>query len=172
VRTRVAAAAHSRLSPNQLFNLLAAPRGCMTWHDHPEKDRPKSTDAPPGPALTGAEYWTHGLCGTIAWRGRTTVTAAEPARHYATESEMIFSHPRAPRVRSTERFVLEDKGKAGCFVQYETSVSRDETGFGWLLRAYLAVVDRLVVARELRRNFHHVLRAAESEAVRSASARS
>jgi hypothetical protein len=141
----------------------------MTWHDHPEAARPQSTDAPPGPALAGAEYWTRGLCGKIAWRAKTTVTAAESSRHYATESETIFSHPRAPRVRSSERFVLEGNGGAGCLVRYETEVSRDETGLGWFARAYLAVVDRLFVARSLRRNFHHVLRAAESEAVRSAS---
>jgi hypothetical protein len=143
----------------------------MTWHDHPEKDRPKSTDAPPGPALAGAEYWTHGFCGTIAWRGRTTVTAAEPSRRYATESEMIFSHPRAPRVRSTERYLLEDEGESGCLVRFETEVSREEIRLGWFQRAYVAVVDRLVVRRELRRNFQHVLRAAETEAARLAAAR-
>ena len=89
--TRVDATAHSRLSPGRLFDLLADPRGCMTWHDHAEKDRPQDTDAPPGLALAGAEYWTRGLCGKIPWRARTIVTTADRSRQYATESETIFS---------------------------------------------------------------------------------
>ena len=109
MRTSVAATAQSRLSPAELFDLLADPRGCVTWHDHPTKDRPQSTDAPPGLALAGAEYWSRGLCGTIAWRARTSVTAAERSRHYATETEIIYEHPRVPRARSSERFILEPK---------------------------------------------------------------
>ena len=171
MKTRVATTAHSRLAPAQLFDLLADPRGCLTWHDHPEKDRPQSTDAPPGPALAGAEYWTRGLCGNVTWRMRTTVTAAESARRYATETETIFNHPRVPRVTSSERFILEPNG-VGCLVRYETEVSHDEAGLGWLARTYIAFANRLLVARSLRGNFHHVLKAAESEAARSASARS
>jgi len=167
---KVAATAHSRLPPSQLFDLLADPRGCMTWHDHPEKDRPQSTDAAPRPALAGAEYWTRGLCGKITWRARTTVTAAEPARRYATETETIFAHPRVPKVRSSERFVLEPN-EAGCLVRYETEVSNDDAGLSWLARTYLALANRFVVERSLRNNFRHVLKAAESEAARS-SARS
>ena len=168
--TRVEATAHSRLSTAELFDLLADPRGCMTWHDHAEKDRPQSTDAPPGPALAGAEYWTRGLCGKIPWRARTTVTAAEPSRQYATETETIFSHPRVPKVTANERFILEPNG-VGCLVRYEIQVSQDVAGFNWLGRAYLAVANRLVVARSLRNNFHHVMMAAESEAARAASLR-
>ena len=168
--TRVEATAQSRLSPLELFMLLADPRGCMTWHDHAEKDRPESTDAPPGPALAGAEYWTRGMCGKIPWRGRTTVTAAEPSRRYATESEMVFSHPRVPKVNARETFVLEQNG-AGCLVRYETEVSQEDAGFNWFGRAYLAVANRLLVARSLRNNFHHVMKAAESEAARAASPR-
>src|SRR4030081_884413 len=108
--TRVDATAYSRLSPAQLFDLLADPRGCMTWHGHAEKDRPQGTDAPPGLALVGAEYWTRGLCGKIPWRARTMVTTADPSRQYATESETIFSHPRVPNVRSGEGFLLEGGG--------------------------------------------------------------
>ena len=166
--TRVAVTAHSRLSPAQLFDLLADPRGCMTWHDHPEKDRPQSTDAPPGPALAGAEYWTRGICGKITWRARTTVTAAEPSRRYATETETIFAHPRVPRVRSSERFVLEPN-EVGCLVRYETEVSNDDAGLSWLARTYIALANRLVVGRSLRNNFRHVLKAAESEAARSSA---
>jgi hypothetical protein len=169
--TRVDATAHSRLSPAQLFELLADPRGCMTWHDHAEKDRPQGTDAPPGLALVGAEYWTRGLCGKIPWRARTMVTTADPSRQYATESETIFSHPRVPNVRSSERFTLEASA-TGCLVQYETEVTQDvPADFNWLGRMYLAVANRLVVARSLRRNFHHVLKAAESEAARATSGR-
>jgi hypothetical protein len=171
VRTRVAATAHSRLSPAQLFDLLADPRGCVTWHDHPTKDRPESTDAPPGLALAGAEYWSRGHCGTIAWRARTLVTAAEPSRHYATETEIIYEHTRVPSARSTERFILETNG-VGCLVRFETEVSQDTAVYGWLARTYMAVANRLLVARSLRKNFHHVLKAAETEAARSASARS
>src|SRR5256886_5236568 len=171
MRTNVAATAQSRLSADELFDLLADPRGCVTWHDHPTKDRPQSTDAPPGPALAGAEYWSRGLCGTIAWRARTVVTAAERSRHYATETEIIYDHPRVPRARSSERFVLEPNG-VGCFVRFETEVAQDTALYGWLARIYVAVVaNRLLVARGLRKNFHHVLRAAEAEAARSASTR-
>ena len=170
MRTSVAATAQSRLSPAELFDLLADPRGCVTWHDHPTKDRPQSTDAPPGLALAGAEYWSRGLCGTIAWRARTSVTAAERSRHYATETEIIYEHPRVPRARSSERFVLEPNG-VGCFVRYETEVSQDTALYGWLARTYVAVANRLLVARSLRKNFHHVLRAAEAEAARSATTR-
>jgi len=170
VRTSVAATAQSRLSPAELFDLLADPRGCVTWHDHPTKDRPQSTDAPHGLALAGAEYWSRGLCGTIAWRARTSVTAAERSRHYATETEIIYEHPRVPRARSSERFVLEPNG-VGCLVRYETEVSQDTALYGWLARIYVAVANRLLVARSLRKNFHHVLRAAEAEAARSASTR-
>jgi hypothetical protein len=168
--TRVEATAHSQLSPAQLFDLLADPRGCMTWHDHAEKDRPQGTDAPSGLALAGAEYWTRGLCGKIPWRARTLVTAADPSRQYATESETIFSHPRVPKVRSSERFILE-ANETGCLVRYETQVTQDLTGFNWLGRMYLAVANRLVFARSLRKNFHHVLKAAESEAARATSGR-
>jgi len=171
VRTSVAATAQSRLSPAELFDLLADPRGCVTWHDHPTKDRPQSTDAPPGPALAGAEYWSRGLCGTIAWRARTSVTAAERSRHYATETEIIYEHPRVPRARSSERFILEPNG-VGCFVRYETEVSQDISLYGWLARIHVAVANRLLVARSLRKNFHHVMRAAEAEVARSASTRS
>ena len=169
--TRVDATAHSRLSPAQLFDLLADPRGCMTWHDHAEKDRPQGTDAPPGLALAGTEYWTRGLCGKIPWRARTMVTTADPSRQYATESETIFSHPRVPNVRSSERFILE-ASETGCHVRYETEVNQDvPADFNWLGRMYLAVANRLVVARSLRKNFHHVLKAAESEAARGTSGR-
>jgi hypothetical protein len=169
LKTSVAATAQSRLSAAALFDLLADPRGCVTWHDHPPKDRPQSTDAPPGLALAGAEYWSRGLCGTIAWRARTSVTAAERSRHYATETEIIYEHPGVPRARSSERFILEPNG-VGCFVRYDTEVSQDTAVYGWLARIYVAVVaNRLVVARSLRKNFHHVLRAAEAEAARSAS---
>ena len=171
MKTSVAATAQSRLSPAALFDLLADPRGCVTWHDHAPKDRPQSTDVPPGLALAGAEYWSRGLCGTIAWRARTSVTAAERSRQYATETEIIYEHPRVPRARSSERFILEPKG-VGCFVRYEAEVSQDTALYGWLARIYIAVVaNRLVVARGLRKNFHHVLKAAEAEAARSASAR-
>jgi len=167
--TRVDATAHSRLSPARLFDLLADPRGCMTWHDHAEKDRPQDTDAPPGLALAGAEYWTRGLCGKIPWRARTIVTTADRSRQYATESETIFSHPRVPNVRSNERFILE-ANETGCLVRYETEVTQDvPAGFNWFGRMYLAVANRLVVARSLRKNFHHVLKAAESEAARASS---
>jgi hypothetical protein len=168
--TRVDATAHSRLSPAQLFDLLADPRGCMTWHDHAEKDRPQGTDAPPGLAFAGAEYWTRGVCGKVPWRARTLVTAADPSRQYATESETIFSHPRVPKVRSSERFILE-ANETGCLVRYETEVTQDVAGFNWLGRIYLAVANRLVVARSLRKNFRHVLKAAESEAARATSGR-
>ena len=171
MRTNVAATAQSRLSADELFDLLADPRGCVTWHDHPTKDRPQSTDAPPGPALAGAEYWSRGLCGTIAWRARTLVTAAERSRHYATETEIIYEHPGVPRARSSERFILEPNG-VGCFVRYNIEVSQDTAVSNWLARMYVAVMaNRLVVARSLRKNFHHVLRAAEAEAARSASTR-
>ena len=169
--TRVAATAHSPLTPAQLFDLLADPRGCLTWHDHPAKDRPQSTDAKPGPALAGAEYWTRGLCGAVTWRMRTTVTAAEPSRRYATQTETIFSHPRVPRVTSSEIFVLEANG-AGCVVRYETHVSTDASSLNWIARTYLALANRLLVGRSLRSNFHHVLKAAELEAARASSARS
>jgi polyketide cyclase/dehydrase/lipid transport protein len=170
VKTSVAATAQSPLSPAELFDLLADPRGCVTWHDHPTKDRPQSTDAPPGLALAGAEYWSRGLCGTIAWRARTSVTAAERSRHYATETEIIYEHPRVPRARSSERFILEPNG-VGSFVRYDTEVSQDTALYGWVARIYVAVASRLLVARSLRKNFHHVLRAAEAEAARSASTR-
>lgn len=170
MRNRVAATAQSRLPPAQLFDLLADPRGCITWHEHPQKGRPQSIDAPPGLALAGAEYWTRGLCGTIAWRARTSVTAAERSRHYATETEIIYEHPRVPSARSTERFVLETSG-VGCLVRYETEISQDTAVYGWLARIYVSVANRLLVARSLRKNFRHVLRAAEAEAARSASTR-
>jgi len=98
------------------------------------------------------------------------VTAAERSRHYATETEIIYEHPRVPRARSSERFVLEPNG-VGCLVRYETEVSQDTALYGWLARIYVAVANRLLVARSLRKNFHHVLRAAEAEAARSASTR-
>jgi len=170
MRTNVAATAQSRLSPAVLFDLLADPRGCVTWHDHPTKDRPLSTDAPPGPALTGAEYWSRGLCGTITWRARTLVTAAERSRHYATETEIIYDHPRVPKARSSERFTLKPNG-VGSFVRWESEVSQDTALYGWIARIYVAVANRLLVARGLRKNFHHVLRAAEAEAARSAPTR-
>jgi hypothetical protein len=169
VRNRVSVTAQSRLSPAQLFDLLADPRGCVTWHNHPKKDRPESIDAPPGLALAGAEYWTRGLCGTIAWRARTSVTVAERSRQYATETEIVYEHPRVPSAKSTERFLLETSG-VGCLVRFETEVSQDTAVYGWLARTYVAVANRLFVARSLRKNFHHVLRAAELEAVRSGSA--
>ncbi len=171
MRTRVEATAHSRLSPAQLFDLLADPRGCMTWHDHAEKDRPQGTDAPPGLALAGAEYWTRGLCGKIPWRARTMVTTADPLRQYATVSETTFSHPRVPKVRSSERYMLKPS-EAGCLVRYETEVTQDvPAGFNWLGRMYLAAANRLVFARSLRKNFYHVMKAAESEAARAISGR-
>jgi hypothetical protein len=96
--------------------------------------------------------------------------AAEPSHHYATVTETIFSHPRVPKVSANERFVLEPNG-GGCLVRYETEVSQEVAGLGWLARAYLAVANPLLVARSLRNNFRHVMKAAESEAARATSPR-
>ena len=163
MRTKVAATAQSRLSATELFDLLADPRGCVTWHDHPTKDRPQSTDAPPGLALAGAEYWSRGLCGTIAWRARTSVTAAERSRHYATETEIIYEHPRVPRARSSERFILEPNG-VGCFVRYETEVSRDWSKGTWLNRIVSDVYDRFFATEKTRRCFRELIKSAERHA--------
>ena len=163
MRTSVAATAQSRLSPAELFDLLADPRGCVTWHDHPTKDRPQSTDAPPGLALAGTEYWSRGLCGTIAWRARTSVTAAERSRHYATETEIIYEHPRVPRARSSERFILEPNG-VGCFVRYETEVSRDWSKGTWLNRIVSDVYDRFFATEKTRRCFRELIKSAERHA--------
>ena len=93
---------------------------------------------------------------------------ADRSRRYATETETIFAHPRVPKVRSNERFDLEpDEG--GCVVRYRTEVAQEDSGLGWLTRAYLAVANQLLLGRSLRNNFRHVMKAAEAEAVRSSA---
>jgi len=160
LKTSVAATAQSPLSPATLFDLLADPRGCVTWHDHPQKDRPQSTDAPPGLALAGAEYWSRGFCGTIAWRARTSVTAAERSRHYATETEIIYEHPGVPRAKSSERFILEPNG-VGCFVRYETEMSRDWSKGTPLYRLMCKINDRFFAESQTQRCFRDLIASAE-----------
>jgi hypothetical protein len=169
VRIRVTETMRSPLSSERLFDLLADPRGCLTWHDHPMQARPTAIDAPPGLALGGTIFIARGRVGSIACSSTTTVTIAEKPRRYETASVMTFEHPRAPAMSSTERFVI-DGDASGCLVQYETEMSRDLSGLEWLGRTYLALVHRLLSARGLKRCFRDLMLAAEREAARAAVA--
>src|SRR5438309_2318358 len=126
MKIRATETIRSALPAGDLFDLLADPRGCITWHGHPEKARPTSIDAPPGPALAGTTFRAYGLIGTIPCASTVNVTIAEKPRRYETASVSVFEHPRAPKMSSIERFVIEDDPNgAGSIVHYETEMSRE-----------------------------------------------
>ncbi len=113
VKIRATETVRSSLRASDLFDLLADPRGCMTWHGHPEQARPTSMDAPPGPAVAGTTVRAYGRVGPIPCLSTTTVDVAEKPRHFVTTSVSVFDHPRTPKMSSVERIAIEDDPKSG-----------------------------------------------------------
>ena len=168
VKIRATDEVTSPLPAADLFELLADPRGCITWHEHPSVARPASIEAPDGPALRGATYTSRGMIGKIECLTTTTVTAAERPRFYETSSHTTFGHPRAPALDSKERFVLEDR-PSGSLVRYETNITRDFSSLDILSRGYMELLNLINAGRAergLRKCFRDVLAAAEREVQR------
>src|SRR5256885_16929732 len=80
----------SELAPGVLFDLLADPSGCLSWHGHPAGTETLSVDAPPGAALEGAEFVTESRMRGIPLSTRTRVTEAVRPNVYATYAETLF----------------------------------------------------------------------------------
>jgi len=150
----------SELAPEVLFDLLADPRGCLSWHAHPKGIEMLSVDAPPGAALEGAEVATESTMRGVPISCRTRVTEAVRPTVYATYSETLFP-PRIAykKLISTERYVLEPDG-TGSRVTYETTMTRQLRGFPYIW-PILKINDRFFVAANLRRCTTDFIRSAE-----------
>ena len=148
------------LSPTSLFDLMADPRGCLTWHAHPNGSVVSSVDAPEGLALEGAEVRVRGQIGKFPLITRTVVTRADRALRYETTSEVTFDHPRLPTVLTTERYLIEPDGE-GSLVRYETEMSRDWSKGTPLYRLMCKINDRFFAESQTQRCFRDLIASAE-----------
>jgi hypothetical protein len=148
------------LSPSTLFDLMADPQGCLTWHAHPNGTVVKSVDAPPGLALAGAEVQVRGQIGKFPLTTRTVVTRADRSVRYETASEVTFDHPRLPTLLTTERYLIESDGE-GSLVRYETEVSRDWSKGTPLYRLMCKINDRFFAESQTQRCFRDLIASAE-----------
>jgi hypothetical protein len=150
----------SELAPEALFDLLADPSGCLSWHVHPKGVEITSVDAPPGAALEGAEFATESTMRGVPVSCRTTVLEAIRPRVYSVRSELTYP-PRIAykRVMSTERYLIEAQG-TGSRVSYETTVTRELRGFPYLW-PLLKISDRFFAAAAVERCFVDLIKAAE-----------
>ena len=151
------------LAPGTLFDLLADPRGCLTWHAHPNGVVISSIDAPPGVALAGTEFRVQGQMGKFPMTSRTVVTQSERPTRYEALNELVFEHPRLPSALATERYLIEADG-TGSTVRYETEVSRDWSKGTWLYRIISDLYDRFYATSKSRRCFRELIKAAEQHA--------
>jgi hypothetical protein len=121
----------SELSPETLFDLLAEPRGCLSWHVHPKGTEVLSVDAPPGAALAGTEFTTESAVRGHPIFTRTRVVEAVRPIVYATESETTIPKSAVRAMFNTERYVLEPSGR-GTIVTYEATATRKIVGFPYV----------------------------------------
>lgn len=151
------------LSPEVLFDLLADPRGCLTWHEHPGGIDVQSVEGPPGLALAGAEFEMRGGTRGLTWTSKTLVTAADRPSSYAYTSTMRVEHPGIPDLISSERYFIE-RTSGGSVVRYVNDISRDRSKGSWLYKLVIKINDALFARSRLRRCFRDQLRAAERHA--------
>jgi len=151
------------LSPNRLFDLMADPHGCLTWHAHPNGTVVSSVDAPQGLALAGTEVRVRGQIGKFPLTTRTVVTRADRSVCFETASEVIFDHPRLPTVLTTERYLIEPDG-GGSIVRYETEMSRDWSKGTPLYRLMCKITDRFFAPSQTQRCFRDLIASAERHA--------
>ncbi len=160
---KVVDAIATSLAPDTLFDLLADPQGCLTWHAHPNGLVISSIEAPPGLALAGTEFRMRGQMGKFPMSSRAIVTRSERSQRYETDWEVVFDHPRLPSSFGTERFLIEANA-TGSMVRYETEVSRDWSKGTWLYRIVSDVYDRFFATEKTRRCFRELLKSAERHA--------
>jgi polyketide cyclase/dehydrase/lipid transport protein len=160
---KVVDAIQTPLAPGTLFDLLADPQGCLTWHAHPTGTVISSIDAPPGIAVAGTEFRISGQMGKFPMASRTVVTRSERPQRYETDNELVFDHPRLPSAFATERYLIEADG-TGSTVRYETEVARDWTKGTWLYRLISDLYDRFFATSKSRRCFRELIKAAERHA--------
>jgi hypothetical protein len=160
---KVVDSVRTSLAPSTLFDLMADPQGCLTWHAHPKGTSVSSVDAPQGLALAGAEVRVRGQIGKFPLTTRTVVIRADWARLYETASEVLFDHPRLPTVLTTERYVIEPDGE-GSIVRYETEMSRDWSKGTPLYRLMCKVTDRFFAESQTQRCFRDFIASAERHA--------
>jgi hypothetical protein len=149
----------SALASDVLFDLLADPQGCLSWHAHPKGMQMRSVDAAPGAALAGAEIVTEGTIRGVPFVCRTRVVLAERPSVYATASEMAFPGRAVKNVGSTERYVLES-GSVGTLVNYTVTATRELQGVPYLW-PFLKIYDRFFGSTAVRRCFVDFIAAAE-----------
>jgi len=139
----------SALASDVLFDLLADPQGCLSWHAHPKGMEVRSVDAAPGAALAGAELMTEGTLRGLPFVCRTRVVDAERPRVYATASETTFPRSTYKSVSATERYVLEPCD-SGTLISYLSTATRELRGVPYI-RPFLKIYDRFfgtVAARQ------------------------
>ncbi len=153
----------SGLAPETLFDLLADPRGCLSWHVHPQGVEILSIDAAPGAALEGAEIVAESTMRGVPVSTRTRVTEAVRPSVYATYSETVFP-PRLAykKLIATERYVLEPNG-TGSRIGYEVTAIRELRGFPYIW-PILKINDRFFARAGAERCFVDFIRAAERHA--------
>ena len=155
------------LAPDVLFDLLADPQGCVTWHEHPKGFVIESVDSPPGAALAGTRFTTIGRIGDIPFTSETVVTDAVRPFWYAMRSETRIQHPRALLLSTVgaQSYAIEPEGD-GSAVGYKTECFR--TWRSGLVSMYAqlvqAVFDRRKATVATRSHQELLLRSAERHA--------
>jgi len=154
----------SSLRPDALFDLLADPQGCVTWHEHLDDVIVDAVDAPVGLALQGAEFHMRGRMRGIPFRSRTVVLEAQRPSAYATETEFFIEHPRALLIKQVcmERYTI-DRADSGSTVRYESRQLRSwNTGaLAAASRLLQKVFDRFLATSITRRGLRKLLNSAE-----------
>src|SRR5438105_7195503 len=82
------------LSPNRLFDLMADPHGCLTWHAHPNGTVVSSVDAPQGLALAGRKFAVRARTGSFRRTTGRVATGAKRSVGLKSPSESTFNLPR------------------------------------------------------------------------------
>jgi len=155
------------LGPDVLFDLLADPQGCVTWHEHPKGFVVEAVDSPPGVALMGTRFTTTGMIGGVPFTSETVVTEAVRPFRYAMRSETRILHPRAVLLSAVavQRYAIKPE-RDGSAVGYETECFR--TWRSGLVSTYAqlvqAVFDRRKAPAATRSHQELLLRSAERHA--------
>ena len=163
---RIVDTIQSSLRPDALFDLLADPQGCVTWHEHPDGVTVDAVEAAPGLALQGAELHMRGKMRGVPYRSRTIVLVAQRPTTYVTETEFVIDHPRALLMKlvCVERYTIGPV-HWGSTVRYETQQLRswNKGALATASRLLQKVVDSFVATSMTRRGVRMLLSSAERQ---------
>ena len=151
-----------RLSPENLFDLLANPGERQKWDLCPPYITLEPLAAAPGPALEGARYTARGMARGIPFIGKTFVIAAERPRRYQTRSETQFAR-YYPTFAGIEEYVIEPEG-TGSRVHYTLTLLKTPAAGAFFTRLITGLLEPLLGGSAAKRNLMNTLRYAEKHA--------